>query len=472
MENSVAGCPRHVILPIIFIPGIMGSRLRNGDGEVVWQPGQENWDARWNAIGLLTSGGMGKRRMIVGEDTQYFNRDFLQVAHRPDGGIADQGWGGLLGSYLSYMNWLSDEYILEIDNCLVMARFLVWAYPYNWTASNLDAARLPVNPAHGNLEAVVTRAIEESEQRAAQSGREVLKPVLLTHSMGGLVARAFTQIMGKAGMVHGVIHGVMPTHGAPELYKRMRGGFEGMTAPVLGKNAFQVTATAGNCPGPLELAPNRWHRGVDGRRDWLSAAEADGGQLQLPQSDPYAEIYENEDDYWRLIVKEYLNPGGDPMGAVAFADYLDQIGSAKAFHETLGPSGFHPNTRMFYGTGRQTRDRVDWSVAHHRGPPPASGTYDGAEIDPWWADQWQTRVRGAVAEASGGSARYIALMEMSGPNAAGDGTVHAGSGSQSGQMAEAVTDGLEHQAAFDSTAACTLTVDWLKEMVEEMLTSA
>lgn len=51
-EDPVALCPRHVILPIIFIPGIMGSRLRNMVGEVVWQPGIESWDEGWNAVGL------------------------------------------------------------------------------------------------------------------------------------------------------------------------------------------------------------------------------------------------------------------------------------------------------------------------------------------------------------------------------------------------------------------------------------
>ncbi|RCW77723.1 esterase/lipase family protein [Paracoccus lutimaris] len=467
VDDPVALCPRHVILPIIFIPGIMGSRLRNRKNKVVWQPGTESWDEGWNALGLLFRGGQGKRRMIVGDTNEYFDPTFLEVAHQTDGGIWDRGWGGLLSSYLPFLNWLNDEYLVKLDNCLVMAKFQVWAFPYNWTASNLYSASKPINKEHGNLSDVVTRAIKDCEQLGQEIGREVLKPIILTHSMGGLVARAFTQILGHADMVHGVIHGVMPTHGAPELYKRIRGGFEGATSGVLGKNAHQVTATAGNCAGPLELAPNKWHRGVDGRRDWLSAVEPDGRRMSLPIADPYSEIYENEVDYWRLIVKEYLNPGGDPTGALAFKNFLLQLDDAKSFHDQLGPSGFHPNTRMFYGTGRQTRDRVDWTVALHRGPVPASGTYRGATVDPWWGDQWQTRLLGPSGDSD-----YIALLEMSGPNAAGDGTVHAGSGSQSGQMAEAVTDGLEHQAAFDSLSARTLTVEWLKEMVEEMLADA
>lgn len=461
--EAVAGCVQNIVAPIIFIPGIMGSRLRLADGTIIWNPGKDNWEQLNNAAGLARRFAAGKRRRLIGEPSQYFDRTRLQVAHQQDGGIADRGWAGMLPGYLSYTGSLSTDIVGHINGCVVMTRFVVWCYPYNWTGSNLDSARHPQNAQYGNLATVVGRASEQAETLARQLDRQAVKPIIVTHSMGGLVARAFTNILGNAGMVHGVIHGAMPTHGAPELYKRIKGGFEGGTRHVLGRSGAEVTATAGNCPGPLELAPNQWHQGADGRTQWINAVDINGGVIPLPRSDPYSEIYENEDDYWRLIDKPLLNPDGDATGNIAYVDYLRQIRTAKNFHQTLGRNGFHPNTRMFYGTGLTTRDRVDWSILERMGGSHVGGTFTGGTSYTESGDSM-----GVSAAPRQGVAESWTRIGMSGPNAPGDGTVQAGAGSYAGQMAEAVTDGFDHQGAFDSGAARALTMRWLTEMVEEM----
>lgn len=464
VDEAVAGCIQNIVAPVIFIPGIMGSRLCLDDDTIVWNPGGDGWEQIGNSLGLASSFAAGKRSRLVGGPGEYFDRNRLKVAHRQDGGLADHGWAGMLPTYQPFMAHLNGERHGYINDCLVMTRVVVWCYPYNWTASNLDSARHPQNAEYGNLETVIGRATEHAEALARELDRQAVKPVIITHSMGGLVSRAFTNIMGKSDMVHGVIHGAMPTHGAPELYKRMKGGFEGPTNVVLGRSGAEVTATAGNCPGPLELAPNQWHQGADGGRQWMNAVDINGGVISLPRSDPYSEIYENESDYWRLIDKPLLNPEGDPVGEIAYADYRFQIRTAKTFHDSVGRNGFHPNTRMFYGTGRTTRDRVDWSILERMGGPHAGGTFTGGTS---YTDSENSM--GVSAAPRQGVEVSWTRIGMSGPNAPGDGTVQAGAGSHAGQMAEPVADGFEHQGAFNSRNARELTLQWFGEMVEEMV---
>lgn len=292
-DSSVERCPLSVICPIVFIPGIMGSKLRpSSGGKPVWNPGAARWDQRWHTLDLALSGAATKRKMLVGPKGKHFSSSYLEVAfdRRDQDGT---GYSGLLDSYQPFVTWLNREEITRTENCLVMIRFMVWAYPYNWTDSNLNSAK--------GLGEVVARAHAECEERAKRLRGQTMKPIVVTHSMGGLVSRAYTQILGKAGDVHGVIHGAMPTHGSPELYKRMRGGFEGPTKYILGPDQEQVTATAGNMPGPLELAPNQFYQDVSGRRKWLRAVDGAGTVLQAwPAADPYSEIYAHPTAWYRL----------------------------------------------------------------------------------------------------------------------------------------------------------------------------
>ena len=120
-------------------------------------------------------------------------------------------------------------------------------HPYNWTASKRASA--------AGLRAVVTEAGAVASKEAERLNRQSMKSILVTHSMGGLVACGYTQLLGKAADVHSVIHGAMPTHGSPELYKRIRGGFEGATRHVLGSDQLRSLPRRRTCPVRWN-----WHR--------------------------------------------------------------------------------------------------------------------------------------------------------------------------------------------------------------------
>jgi pimeloyl-ACP methyl ester carboxylesterase len=83
------------------------------------------------------------------------------------------------------------------------------------------------------------------------------KVLLVTHSMGGLVARSFSQ--DNAGLVMGVVHGVMPAVGAAAAYYRMVAGAEwtGVDADMIGPTGAHNQPVMGFSPGALQLLPTK-----------------------------------------------------------------------------------------------------------------------------------------------------------------------------------------------------------------------
>lgn len=486
----VQTCPEPSVLPIVFVPGIMGSRLRNrATGRLIWDPDNSwNWSDLWpwsdghgSIARQMRNGPAAKRRGLVGPPGTGFSRRYLEVDRGTPGDSAlarqnhARGWGGLhQGSYAGIMAWLQHTAAAPASGQVPYGCFALhyeaWAHPYNWTDDNRESGRL--------LGATVDAAIADTQARygnRTQGGRaiRILKPVIVTHSMGGLVARAYTQLHGGAGKVQGVIHGAMPTDGAPATYKRMMAGFEGVSRFALGSNQREVTATAGNCPGPLELLPNTRHKSVGGETNWLRATGRGGGSLwSKPASNPYSEIYTNATEWWRLIWRQYLDPDGDPAGVGAWAQYITQLTLAASYHAALGPSGFHPNTRMFWadasGGEFTSWDRVEWrQVARHDTPPAGKAMLNDNSGRIAWGE-WYTPMNPYGMS----SPQFLPDCDfrLQPASANGDGTVHAGSGRHvSGPMTVATRRGFGHQHAFDSGEVRGLLAGWLFDMVQEQL---
>ena len=86
----------------------------------------------------------------------------------------------------------------------------VHAVGYNWLASNALAAK--------KLRDEINR-ITAQYNKGQFSCEQV---ILVTHSMGGLVARACAQLPGMADKIAGISHGVMPATGAAVAYRRCK----------------------------------------------------------------------------------------------------------------------------------------------------------------------------------------------------------------------------------------------------------
>lgn len=352
---------------------------------------------------------------------------------------------------------------LAVNGCW----FPVHAMGYNWLQSNQDSA------------VRVAKRINALMERYKADGFQCEKVIVVTHSMGGLVARAL--IHPKMGKLHdkvlGVVHGVMPAIGAGAAYKRMRCGFEdpgivsmspiaSITAKVLGNLGSEVTAVLGNAAGGLELLPSRAYG-----NDWLQVTHEGQTIKSLPKNgDPYEEIYKLRGKWYGLLQEDWINPARQQFaGYERTARLLD---AAKAFHDAIA-STYHDQSFAHYGAdmGHAAWHNVVWSIGAwnkaldteklHIGSDDQQGTLH--VVDPAW-----TGLTGAM--------RKGVQVTMQPPRDAGDQTVPLHSAEhqlQSGKFKGIFRQtGYEHQNSYKDNAALHSTLYSLVRIAQTMTWTA
>lgn len=439
---QVAAPPYHVI-PIIFVPGIMGSNLmavkdikinrggRNKNlaraGEPVWRIDSAgafagNW--LWNdaaerqllinkdnlrvdpsgKVDYTESSEAGSRSAV--KDMEAENPNLAKILTQGLDNLAavraerrKRGWGTAAWAfYGDILLWLDNSFsglatqngkpnaklasllqlvgktpvgathtpsplTADMIKKLLNFSFPVHACGYNWAASNLDS---------GQMLADEIKRVKDGYH--GHNGQVCTQVILITHSMGGLVARAAAMNSGAKDSILGVIHGVMPTHGAAAMYKRATLGFgnesthwlfgwiaDEVASAALGYTAKETTPVLAYNPGPLELAPN--HR-YNGGGPWLIIKDGKGRMLKsLPEKgDPYAEIYGRTDVWWRAVHPEYLNPAKLPIKAREM--FIETLKAAKSYHTKLADDGFHPNSYAHYSidSSHLAWGKLTWKV--------------------------------------------------------------------------------------------------------------
>ena len=421
--QMVVALPRKV-LPIIFIPGIMGTNLRltntqqrilNQNNNIAWHP-----DNKTSSLGLVFVDAADRQSRLnplttevdvydpvknptgdpsetsedrhdMGDIYVFLNADPLSPLLVNDlktkkGGktkeqkAMERGWGEIyfssyqiiLESCEKYLNkfmmgkfWKSiinqspsefkahHEPVLspiteeECRKALAGCFFPVHAMGYNWLQSNgVSGAKMAIR-------------IRELIKKYRSENYQCEKVIVVTHSMGGLVARALVhpEIGGLANEVLGVIHGAMPAVGAPAAYKRMRCGFEeGVTKmaippKVLGNYGYEVTAVLANAPGGLELLPSRAYG-----NNWLEIRQGTTVLKSLPEKgDPYSEIYQIRGRWFSLLREDWINPANLP--GRGFANTCNFLQEARNFHESIHNT-YHPCTYVHYSA---EEDRPSWA---------------------------------------------------------------------------------------------------------------
>jgi len=157
-------------------------------------------------------------------------------------------------------------------------RFPVHVCGYNWLDDNAHSAT------HLNVR------IRNIINRYRKEGKRCEKVILVTHSMGGLVARYSSEVLGIRSLIFGIVHGVMPSLGAAAVYRRMKSGTENSgegalgflkglaTSAALGSDGAEMTAVLSSAPGPLQLLPtaeygNHWLKIKTGNDPEISLRE-------------------------------------------------------------------------------------------------------------------------------------------------------------------------------------------------------
>ena len=228
--------------------------------------------------------------------------------------------------------------------------FPVHAMGYNWLDGNRKSG------------VVVAERITALIKNYENQGFQCEKVILVTHSMGGLVARAVIHPkMGKLNdKVLGIVHGVMPAIGAGAAYKRMRCGVEGddIAAKIIGNTGTLMTTVLGNAQGGLELLPSQAYG-----NNWLQVRHRGVTLKSLPtKGDPYEEIYKLQDNWYGLLNGRSLNPAGIVNGPT-FKSACILLDSAKKFHNDINNT-YHDQSYAHFGAdpGRPAWHNVVWTI--------------------------------------------------------------------------------------------------------------
>lgn len=352
--------PPEKVIPVIFIPGVMGSNLKNKNSEV--------WQFSATSLGKWPMASAEKRKFLldprtttVDDSGEIFNEAMEDIKFSSR---RERGWGSAFyksyGKALDRLQYLLNdddilmdnyfreaqmqttrqrfvgvrigdepiEQVLTADEAAHSYRFLypVHVFGYNWLQSNADSAML--------LGAYIGKVLRDYHGRLA-----VNKVILVTHSMGGLVARHYSENMNGQENILGIVHGVMPDLGSPTAYRRMKIGERGITGMIIGDNAEKLMPVLAQSPGPLQLLPSRTYGS-----GWLRIEGANSRQ-SLPLDDPYKEIYLNKAAWWRLCEQDLLLGNTEDE----WNKYETRINEeVKEFIEELNGK-YHPQTWLFYG---------------------------------------------------------------------------------------------------------------------------
>lgn len=286
--------------------------------------------------------------------------------------ISDTGWGRFSGMYLE-QNRLFDFRVpfSSIQKALKIS-MPVFAFGYNWLQSNKTSAGLLIERINEIIK--ILNIPDTSKGIGPYKCKQV---ILITHSMGGLVARSAIA-QGCEKQILGVIHGVMPSIGTPETYKTMVAGNEPrlLAAPVIpykyrngaavimGDSHDKTTPVMGNSRGCLELLPNKEYP-----TGWLSVVQRLPGSsnfeeiLCLPNENPYSEIYKNTTAWYRLIESIHLDPAKivTTYEKNALTGFMENIDLVENFHDELKNTIFS-DSFAFYGKDPsiKTRSKIYW----------------------------------------------------------------------------------------------------------------
>lgn len=504
--------PPSKIIPVVVIAGIMGSNLKSSAStpqkNTILKPGEAAWrPPNGKTAGLKEANKWSKRTPEIRQ--LILDGDMLEVD--PDGEIFDipddmneetcrtRGWGELhsdsYGSLLSTLQrnlnrtfevsagkaemqsvWTAiNEYdradwgttpdgigaLITKDELKNFSEYYypVYAFGYNWLQTNeISAAKLKER-----IESIIASWI-----RAKHHCRQV---VLVTHSMGGLVARACAkQIPGK---IAAVVHGVMPAWGAPVCYRRLTCGTEAASpgkgkihtygmekfAEIAGRTTDETTPILALASGPLELLPNHLYP------QWLFAQinipkNPYSVALNFPDKNPY-KFYKDFQCWYRAINLALADPA-NMLGASLEKKTITAVEQAEKFHTKLLDTYYHPNSAAFYCADPDQRSfgTCRWIATSEKAvSPPAlqvgqveSHTYSGAR---------------SVSITKG----PFLFFEPGMQDQIGDGTVPFTSGN--GPLGKVPhlfrTIGYDHQGAYGNEAMLALTQHLIVKLVQTVI---
>jgi pimeloyl-ACP methyl ester carboxylesterase len=319
-------------IPIVFVPGVMGSRLHFTSIDESWDP-----DSNWAMIHWVRiSAERCRQEFALSNPAEVMNdNDDLTAAQR------DRGWAGVAWDF--YGQFVRDLAAQRFSRY----RTPVYVIGYDWRQNNRDS---------GNAVASRIRGILASE------GAE--RFILISHSMGGLVTRSCLKNHSDiADKLMGVVHIAQPVNGGVVLVRRMFTGaissVDGGTglSTILGDTRPKFQTIMSALPGPMQLLVTPNYRDTNG--SWWY----DYVTFEHPNV-----THRWEGNSWDLYLQPasppgLLAPAGESYaitGAVR-TEFVRRIGEARSFHDGLG-LWKHERTWAINSTGQTVDMRVHFQL--------------------------------------------------------------------------------------------------------------
>jgi pimeloyl-ACP methyl ester carboxylesterase len=506
--------PPTKVIPVIVVPGIMGSNLcairaarKNkilNPGEAAWRP-PNGTKAGLNEATLWKGRDPSTRQQILDPETlevdgtgaidgaSELGIDIAQLRADGWGEIHSSSYGSLLiflqkrlntvffitsyGAKVLDHDWrtlgkhdrskwnasdsgptapLSTQELEKV----AQYQFPIYACGYNWLESNERSA--------DRLEKKIA-AVKKYWTDAKQDCKQV---ILVTHSMGGLVGRACASRIPDE--IVGVVHGVMPALGAPVCYRRIACGTEtsspsnypladiamGKFADIAGRTAAETTPVMATAPGPLELLPNDRYP-----KPWLfasvmvRASRTPKDILPLPIGSSY-DLYRDTTSWYRMIDPNLADPankyGGQVLGKIKRS-----INQAEKFHSQILGDYYHKNTFAFFGSDGDYKSfgTFRW-LAYIVTDAPPSGSFANGRLVRRTAEGYRE-----IEEATGEKVLFLHSEQ----DVAGDGTVplHSGAGPSAHVKQTFSTTGYDHQGSYSNESMLLLTLQLIARIVQD-----
>lgn len=325
-------------IPLIFVPGVMGSRLHFKADDEYWDP-----DSYWRMSHWASTGAEKVREEFTHTAT------VMSEGNGYSAELCKRGWAGVAKRYYGkFLEFLSKQ-------CFGGYRTPVYAIGYDWRKDNkLSGAAVG--------QKIVSICGTEKTDRY----------ILISHSMGGMVTRsALLQNSEAATMLSGVIHIAQPVTGAAVLVRRMFTGARPLLDGVammalLGNNRRKLQTIVSALTGPIELLCTDDYLDLDGQgnpREWWYT----GRTFEQP-NELLRWHKEGEKTIWDRYQEHASPPGllappGTP-GAIRESvaiEFRERLKEAKIFHTELN-TWKHPKTWSIFGTGHTCDVRVDFRL--------------------------------------------------------------------------------------------------------------
>lgn len=347
--------PPKTVIPVIYVPGIFGSRLEQVGGGYLWDPDELKpltkqytkgpfgaffglsgvWDDEELKIktGLMHTPVTGSRVMSDHRDDikkkilkrikkgRPFEKLIARAGIDPRDKAAmgtlleeeyqrrsERGWFGALSDYTDLL-----ETISTLENADLL--FPLYCFGYDWRQDLTGTA----HSFNARIEAILSR---EDYPELGIKGRQYQlhprprKAIVVTHSMGSILARYAGEEAGAQDKILGIIHLNQPTTGAPLLYRRFitgtgpekgfpfglfplnrDGGINNVFGEILGNTPYHFTQMAAKLAGALQLLPTNdyTHDPQKPPKTWLKINHsALKPNRPLTELDIYDDVYKSE----------------------------------------------------------------------------------------------------------------------------------------------------------------------------------